>query len=197
MIRTLTRTLAVVAAVALVTPAFAAPKDDVVKPLKTVVGAIHQGRYKLALKQFAGEEQGKQLTTDDWDKATPAQRKQFIDDFHQLFARIAFPKIANNFEHLGAVNYDEPAIDGRNATVSSTIVIEHPLKKQELKLKYTLTKEGSAWKVVDVAVLGDSMLKGIREDQVKPLIKEGGWKLLLDKMQEKLKEKDIAAVELK
>ena len=58
-----------------------------------------------------------------------------------------------------------------------------PLKMQELKLKYQLSKEAAGWKVVDVAVLGDSMLKGIREDQIIPLMKEGGWDGLLKAMQ--------------
>jgi phospholipid transport system substrate-binding protein len=42
--------------------------------------------------------------------------------------------------------------------------------------------------VVDVAVLGDSMLQGIKEDQIGPIMKEGGWPHLLDLMRQKAKE---------
>ncbi|MBX5481877.1 MAG: ABC transporter substrate-binding protein [Myxococcaceae bacterium] len=192
MIRTLTRSLTLAAVVAFAGSAAAASNDAVVRPLKTVVNSIKVGRDGLALKQFAGEEQGKALTTDDWEKATPEQRKEFVELFHKLFAQIAFPKIRENFKNLGAVNYDEPEIDGSKASVASTIVIDHPLKKQELKLKYALVKDGSAWRVVDVAVLGDSMLAGIRDDQVKPLLKEGGWNKLLETMRAKAKELDGA-----
>jgi phospholipid transport system substrate-binding protein len=38
---------------------------------------------------------------------------------------------------------------------------------------------------VDVAVLGDSMLTGIRDDQVRPIMKQGGWDHLLDLMRKK------------
>jgi len=40
------------------------------------------------------------------------------------------------------------------------------MKKQELKVKYELIKNKNGWQVIDVAVLGDSMLKGIRDDQI-------------------------------
>ena len=196
MIRTFTRSLTFALALALgfAAPAFAA-NEEVVKPLKTVIGSVRYGKDKAALKQFAGEEQGRLLLGDDWSKATPEQKKEFLDLFHTLFAKIAFPKIRQNFEHLGTVLYDEPKVDGQNAQVASTLVIQHPLKKQEMKLKYKLAKDGAAWRVVDVSVLGDSMLEGIRDEQVKPLMKEGGMGLLLQKMREKNKE--LASVTLK
>ena len=194
MIRTLTRSLTLTAALASAAPALAA-NDDVVKPLKTVIASVRYGKDKAALKQFAGEEQGRLLLGDDWSKATAEQKQEFIELFHTLFAKIAFPKIRQNFEHLGTVLYDEPKVDGEKAQVASTLVIDHPLKKQEMKLKYKLAKDGAAWKVVDVSVLGDSMLEGIRDEQVKPILKEGGIDLLLQRMRQKNKE--LASVTLK
>lgn len=188
MTRTLTRSLLLCTMFAFAGGAVAGPNDAVQKPLKTVVSAIKEGRDKLALKQFAAQEQGKVLTTDDWEKATPEQRKEFTELFHTLFAKMAFPKIKENFKNLGAVTYEAPIVDGAKASVGSTIVIEHALKKQELKVKYQLVQEGKAWKVVDVAVLGDSMLAGVRDDQVKPILKEGGWPMLLAEMRTKAKE---------
>lgn len=188
MTRTLARTVLAVTAFALAVPAIAAPKDEVQKPLKTLIASVRFSKDQAALKQFAGEAQAKALTTDDWEKATPEQRKEFISLFQTLFAKMAFPKIRGNFKHLSTVLYEEPKIDGTKANVGSTIVIEHPMKKQELKVKYDLVKEGKQWKVVDVAVLGDSMLTGVRENQIKPLLKEGGWDLLLKTMRERAKE---------
>ena len=72
------------------------------------------------------------------------------------------------------------------------ILINHPLKKQELKVKYETVKQGAGYKVIDVAVLGDSMLTGIRDDQIRPIMKDGGWDNLLKLMKEKNAElKDI------
>ena len=106
--------------------------------------------------------------------------------------KIAFPKIRKNFENLDSVLYDEPTITDDKAEMPSTVLINHPLKKQELKLKYSLIRQGGAWRVIDVSVLGDSMLMGIRDDQVQPIFKEGGWEKLLTLMKAKNAEfKDV------
>lgn len=166
----------------------ASAKDEVTKPLKTVVNSVRYGKDLMALKNFAGEEQGKYLLGDEWMKGNDAQRKEFISLFHTLFAKIAFPKIRENFKNLDTVLYEEPAVEAETAKVGSTILINHPLKKQELKVKYQLVKDKAGYRVVDVAVLGDSMLKGIRDDQIVPILKEGGWDHLLKLMREKAKE---------
>jgi phospholipid transport system substrate-binding protein len=175
-------------------PAFAA-HPEVVRPLKTVVASVRYGRDKAALKHFDGEAQGKLLLGPSWDKATAAQREEFVKLFEVLFAKLAFPKVRTNFEHLESILYSEPKLEGDRATVDSTILILHPLKKQELKVTYALLKEKAGWKVVDVTVLGDSTLGGIRDTQVQPLIKDAGIDGLLKVMREKVKE--LEAVPLK
>jgi phospholipid transport system substrate-binding protein len=81
--------------------------------------------------------------------------------------------------------YDAPEIAGDTASIKSVVTILHAMKKQELKLKYKMQKVGADWKVVDVAVLGDSMIKSIREDQIVPIMKEGGWNKLLELLRQK------------
>jgi len=184
------RPISLVLCLAAVLPTAAlAAHDEVVKPLKTVVGSVRYGKDLAALKLFAGDEQGKYLCGAEWEKGTADQRKEFTQLFQTLFGKIAFPKVRKNFENLDSITYEEPKVDADKAEVASTILINHPLKKQELKLKYTLSNHGG-WKVVDVAVLGDSMLQGIRDDQVQPILKEGGWPHLLDLMKQKAKELD-------
>lgn len=182
------RTVSLLAALCFAVPALAAPNEAVSKPVKTTVQAVRFGKDDLAIKNFGGEQQGRFLLGEAWDKGTDAQRKEFVTLFHSLFSQIAFPKVRENFKNLAAINYEDPTVEGDTARVASTVVIEHPLKKQELKLKYTLMKDKAAWKVVDVAVLGDSMLTGIRDDQVQPLLKEGGWDALLGAMRAKSEE---------
>ncbi len=185
--RTSTRSAALLASLTLAFTAFssfAAPGDEVSKPVKTLIGSIRAERDLSALKFMAGDEQGRILLGEQWEKATPEQRKEFISLFHTLFAKIAFPNVRDNFKNLDTILYQQPKIDGAKAELGSTILINHPLKKQELKLKYQLINQ-KGWKVVDVAVLGDSMLEGIRKDQIEPIMKEGGWPLLLDLMKKK------------
>jgi phospholipid transport system substrate-binding protein len=179
------RTLPLLAALALALPAAAAPNDAVAKPVKTVVQAVRYNKDDMALKHFASEEQGRLLLGEDWSKGTAAQRAEFIKLFQSLFSKMAFPKVRANFKNLVSMTYGEPQVQGEQAKLASTIVIEHELKKQELKVEYAMVKDQGAWKVLDVAVLGDSMLKGIREEQIKPIMAEGGWDNLLKLMREK------------
>ena len=181
-------TLSLLAVLALSAPALAASNDEVAKPVKTVVQSVRYGKDLAALKYFGGEQQARFLLGDAWDKASEPQRKEFVELFHSLFAKIAFPKVRDNFKNLASITYEDPEVKGDEAKVASTIVIDHPLKKQELKLKYALAKDKAGWKGVDVAVLGDSMLTGIRDDQVRPLLKDGGWDALITAMREKNKE---------
>lgn len=187
MLRPIAR-LAVLLPVLLAVPALASPATDAAtKPVKTVVQAVRYSKDDLALKQFALEAQGAYLLEGQWEKGTPAQRAEFKQLFQVLFTKMAFPKIRENFKNLATINYDEAKLNGDQATVGSLILINHPLKKQELKLKYSMVKEGGGWKVKDVEVLGDSMLLGIRDDQIRPIMAEGGWDKLLELMRAQVK----------
>ncbi|RMG15773.1 MAG: ABC transporter substrate-binding protein [Deltaproteobacteria bacterium] len=161
------------------------------KPVKTLITAVRYGKDSLGIKQLAGEAQARFLLGEAYEKATEAQRAEFIRLFHQLFAGIAFPKIRQNFEHLETILYEPPEIEGDTAKMKSTLVILHPLKKQEIRVEYTLKKVGKRWKVFDVLVLGtggDSMLTSIRNDQVQPILAEGGMDHLLKLMRERAAE---------
>ena len=162
--------------------------DAIEKPINTLVKSVRYAKDDLALKQLDGEAQGKALLGANWASATPAQRAEFGTLFNGLFAGIAFPNIRKNLENLSTTLYEPATITGDTATVVSTIVIDHPLKKQEMKVKYDLHKT-SGWKVVDVTVIGsgsDSMLSGIRKDQIEPIMKSGGWDKLLTLMRQRL-----------
>lgn len=173
-------------------PALAAG-DAVGKPINTLVQAIKLERDELAFKQFASDEQGKRLVGEaEWAKATPEQKKEFIALFDKLFARLGFPKFREYFKYLDAVNVGQSKTAGAKAFADTVIVINHPLKKQELKVKFELLKAAGAWKVVDAEVQGmgmKSMITTIREDNGLPaLIQKGGVGALLEKMRQTLKE---------
>ena len=67
----------------------------------------------------------------------------------------------------------------------STVLIDHPLKKQVMKLHYTVVKEAGAWKVLDVKVLGASMLEDLRS-QAAELQSKGGFEAVLAAMRREL-----------
>jgi phospholipid transport system substrate-binding protein len=185
--------LAVLFCTSLALPARA---NDLEKPVKTLVGAVRYAKDDLALKQLDGEAQGTMLLGAEWSKGSADQRKEFSQLFNQLFSGMAFPKIRESLQHLETSLFDKPVVDGDKGSVNGTLVILHPLKKQEMKVKFDLHKLGGAWKIVDVTVLGTaspSMLTGIRDEQVQPLLKQGGWERLLGAMRDRAAKLKAAA----
>ncbi|MEK6606801.1 MAG: ABC transporter substrate-binding protein [Myxococcota bacterium] len=163
--------------------------EAIEKPVRTLISAVRYGKDSLALGSLDGERQAQALLAADFDKASPAQRAEFVMLFHRLFAAMAFPKIRADFQHLETILYEPATVAGDRAEMGSTLVILHPMKKQEIKLRYALAKGDKGWKVVDVTIVGDkSMLTNIRNDQVGPILKEGGFSLLLELMRKRAAE---------
>lgn len=176
--------------------AHAGSKTALEKPVRILIGAVRYKKDALALKLLAGNAQGEALLGDTWKKATPKQRAEFVRLFHELFAGIAFPKIRANFKYLDTILYENPKVHGSHASIESTLVILNPLKKEELRVHYDLVKVHGAWKVLDVKVLGTggkSMLTDIREQQIQPILAEGGLPHLLDLMRKRAAEVKQAA----
>ncbi|MEC9071621.1 MAG: ABC transporter substrate-binding protein [Myxococcota bacterium] len=160
---------------------------EIEAPCKKLIGAVRYNKDEMGLKQLDGEAQGAFLAGAEWAKATAAQRQEFVKLFHGMFAGIAFPRIRKNFENLETILYDAPAVDGDKATLGSTIVILHPMKKQEIRCTYDLKKGAAGWQVVDVTIQGDkSMLTNIRNDQVQPLLAKKGWDGILEAMRKRV-----------
>jgi len=190
--------LALVTALVLALPALAAPGEKAadkapIKPLTTLISGVRYGKDALALQQFDGEAQGRFLFGEDWARGTSAQQKEFTRLFHAVLAKRAFPEMREKFKHLQAVQYEDPKVEGERATVGSTILILHPMKKQEMKVKYTVVKGAGGWKVLDVSTLGDSMLVGLRDEQVRPLLQEGGWEAVMKALRAEATKQGIAA----
>lgn len=165
-------------------PALSHPAN---KAVTSLVGSIRYGKYTMALKFMDGNAQGAFLLGADWAKGDDKQRAEFVTLFHTLFAKVAFPKMQANFEHIQTAVYEPAVVVGNKATVKSTLVVLHALKKQEFKLKYQLLQTGADCKLVDVDLLGESMLTGVRNEQIVPIMKEGGWTNLLDLLRKKAK----------
>lgn len=189
------QSLALLTALALALPAAAEKAADKapIKPLTTLISGVRYGKDALALQQFDGVAQGRFLFGADWAKGTPAQQKEFTRLFHAVLAKRAFPEMREKFKHLQAVQYEDPKVSGEQATVGSTILILHPMKKQEMKVKYTVVKGAGGWKVLDVSTLGDSMLTGLRDEQVRPLLQEGGWEAVMKALRAEATRQGIAA----
>lgn len=158
------------------------------KALKSLVGSIRYGKDDLAAKQIAFGAMSKGLLTDTWAKMTPAQQAEFQKSLEGLVRGLSFPKGKDMFQYLDAMLYDAARVEGDQAKVRSTVVVHRDYKKTEIIIDWVLVQEGGAWKVLDTVMLGESTLAGLRDEQVKPLVKEGGVDAVLKAMRDKLAE---------
>lgn len=158
------------------------------KTIKSLVGAIRYGKDDLAAKQIAFGAMSKGLMAATWTKITPAQQAEFQKNLEGLIRGLSFPQGKDMFQYLDAMLYDSARVEGAEAKVKSTVVVHRDLKKTEIIIDWVLVQEGGAWKVVDTVMLGESTLTGLRDEQVQPLVKEGGIDTVLQAMRQKLAE---------
>lgn len=167
-------------------PAQSKPADDeITKVVKTVFTNLRAEKGAKAFRLVDMDAVSRNLLQGDYQKSTEAQRKEFASLFQSLYIKINAPRMRETFKDLASVMYDRPEIKNNEAWVGSLITIDHPLKKQEIKLKYSLLKGKKGWRVTDVAVLGSSVVQSIREDQIKPVLEKEGIESLLKAMREK------------
>jgi len=173
-------------------PALSRPKEksDHETQIGRLINNVRYGQDVDALALLDGEQEARVLVGAAWEKGSSAERAEFQRLFHHIFAGVAFPKMRDSFQHLTSLTYSPPETVGGRLEVASVIHIQAGPKEQELKVRYWLHK-GSDGKlrVVDVTIQGDkSFLTNIRDDQVQPILGEGGWPKLLELMRERVKE---------
>jgi phospholipid transport system substrate-binding protein len=169
--------------------AAAAPAAKVKKPIQTFVNAVRYEKNDLALKFVDGEAQGTLLLGEDWARGTAAQRTEFIKLFHVIFSQLAFPKLKDNLQKIETILYGAPEERDGYVEITSTLVVLHPMKKQEVKVRYRLSETKGAYRLVDVTFEGDeSLLTHIRDEQIRPLLADGGWNGLLGQLRARVAE---------
>lgn len=167
----------------------AAPAEkDIHKAIKTLLTAIQHGKDDLAAKQLAFEPMGALIMGDAWKDVSSGDRKTFLAGLETLIRRISFKKGRELFEHLDAVLYGPVRADGARTLCQATVVVHRNYKKQEVLIDFALVPEGNTWKVVDTIMVGESTAQGIHEDQVVPLMKQGGVAAVLAAIQKKVQE---------
>lgn len=176
-------------------PAHSRPKErsDHEAQIQRLINNVRYGQDADALTLLDGEQEARVLLGAAWEKGNPAERAEFVTLFHHIFAGIAFPKMRDSFQHLTSLTYSPPETVAGRLEVASVIHIQAGPKEQELKVRYWLHKGADGkLRVVDVTIQGDkSFLTNIRDDQIQPILAEGGWPKLLELM--RIRAKELAA----
>ena len=170
-------------------PAQAAPSDqEAQKVIKTVLTTIRLGKDDLAAKQVSFPKMAEAMMQEAWSKASADQRKEIIAGLETLIRKISFAKGRDMFKHLDNVTYGKLKTSGGRVICPTTVVVHREYKKKEVVIDFVLVQDGGAWKIMDTIMLGESTAEGIYEDQVEPLVDEGGIEAVLAALRKKLKE---------
>lgn len=128
--------------------------------LKNNHHVIHQAveTYLLPIVDVPGMSRSV-LGREAWNKATAAEKKEFMQAFTQLVIRTYATPLA---EYSGETIKFQPlrgSVDGRFARVNSNIIRS---TGQNIPLSYSLVSKNGDWKVFDLSVEGVSLLQSFR-----------------------------------
>ena len=184
------KSLAIAAAVGLccfAEPAGAAASAKAAqKPIKTLINAIRYGKFDLAAGQLSFPAMAQRLLGDAAGKFPAADQKELAQGLETIIRGESFPSGKEKFQYLDNVLYENPREVTGELRCKSTLVIHHDLKKTELVIDWVLVEEGGAYKAADMVLLGESTAAGIREDQIEPLLAEGGPAKVMEALRKKV-----------
>jgi phospholipid transport system substrate-binding protein len=151
------------------------------------VSTAQRDRIKHIVNGFLDyEELARRALADNWDKITPAQRKEFVQVFRDLIERNYVKQLRNNVDYQ--IDYTKEEVKGDDAVVHSVVQASRKGRKSETTIDYKLTAKDGRWGVYDVITDDVSLLSNYRSTFARVINREGGFPALLAKMKKKLAE---------
>jgi phospholipid transport system substrate-binding protein len=158
------------------------PKD-ILATVKATVQNIKNSRDAQALKQMDIAKMSAFLLEGYTGPSTNQQQAEFANLVSSYVSKYVFTHLRNTFKEASTITYGTPEINNDKAALLSTFKILHPVKNQEIKLIFSLTKMKKGWKITDFTYVGDrSILANLRDDKIRPLLTAGGLDHLLNEL---------------
>jgi len=104
----------------------------------------------------------------NWDEATPAQRKKFMDAFKQRFRKATADEFTDDYRGT-EVKYLPEQPDGDAVKVPTEVVI----KGEPTRIDYVMRRQGSEWRITDIIVDDVSTVENYRSSFGRIIKKEG------------------------
>ncbi len=148
-----------------------APLDSVKKCVNEVIALLSDPKLKaesakeikkeklrVLYKQMFDEiEFSKRTLTRNWNKFSPAQRKEFVDLFEQVLEKSYADKVLN-YTNEKVEFYKETMLSANQAEVQSKIITS----SKEIPVFYRVILKDGKWKVYDVVVENVSLVQNYR-----------------------------------
>lgn len=129
---------------------------------------------------FDFEEMAKSALATHWHNRTPAERKEFVELFGRLIERTYIGKIELYTSEV--IRYaKEEMTDADRATVDTIVVTK---AGQETPIRYSMLKQGNAWKAYDVTIEGNRLVRNYR-DQFQSIIRRSSYEDLVKTLRAK------------
>ncbi|WP_367605876.1 phospholipid-binding protein MlaC [Legionella sp. W05-934-2] len=116
-----------------------------------------------------------------WNKATPAERDQFIRAFTKLVIRTYANPLAEYTDETIQFLPIRGSVDSRFLRVNSVIKRSNG---QNVPLSYSLVSKGANWKIYDLSVEGVSLLQSFRS-QFAQALQSSSMKKLIEQLEKK------------
>lgn len=104
----------------------------------------------------------------NWDDATPAQRKKFLDAFRTRFRKATAEQFTDDYRGTD-VKYLPEVPDGEDVKVPTEVVI----KGEPTRIEYVMKRTGNEWRIVDIIVDDVSTVENYRSSFGRIIKKEG------------------------
>lgn len=150
------------------------PKD-VASIVKSMVQSIKNDRDVQALKQMDMTKISAFLLEDYNGPSTNTLRSEFDNLITSHISKYIFAHLRNTIKEASTITYGAPEVENDKASVLSIFKILNPVKNQEIKLRFSLTKSKKGWKITDLTYAVDrSIFTNLRDDKIRPWLKAGG-----------------------
>lgn len=156
--------------------------------LKKLINLIRFGRDDKAAALLAFDAMAQRLMGEDWGKLSASDQKEMVAGLEKVLRRVSFERGREVFKYLNALRFDPARQEGDTTHVRSVVVIFRDLKKSEVVIDWVLIRTPSGFKVVDTVILGESTADAVRNEEVKPLLAEGGVPALMAALRKKVAE---------
>ncbi len=161
---------------------------QILKTVKIVFKAVQKKKYDLASRQLDYEGMGETVMRHHWKKMSQSDKAEMIKGIEVLNRKNSFPNGTDMFKHLSTILYGKPRIKKNTGWCKTTVVVYQNYKKKEIVIDFKLNKRKDKWRVVDIYMIGEGVIDGIYEDDVKVLIKEGGIPAVMKALRETVAE---------